>query len=177
MLIRNYGLFWHREDVFWGRPRNSGHLKGHPAGSKRSEPVDFRDQVGLYALYDDSYNLIYFGQTGKGKDHKLFKRMRDHCNDRVADRWTRFSWFGTRFVKANNRLSADKETHQGGLEIALDHMEAIVLAVSEPPHNRQGGRFGESVVQYLQFRDEDVLGLNDKAMLAALYRNQFPDCK
>ena len=28
------------------------------------------------------------------------------------------------------------------MEIALDHMEAIVLAVSEPPHNRQGGRFG-----------------------------------
>lgn len=172
MLIRNYGLFWQRDDVFWGRQKNSGHLKGRAASAKKSEPVDFRSQVGLYALYDENYKLVYFGQAGRGKGHKLFNRLKDHCHDRVSDRWTRFSWFGTRYVKANNQLSAEKENHQGGLEIALDHMEAIVLAVSEPPHNRQGGRFGTNVVQYLQYRDEDVLGLNDREMLAAIYRNQ-----
>ena len=57
------------------------------------------------------------------------------------------------------------------MEIALDHMEAIVLAVSEPPHNRQGGRFGTDVKQYLQFRDEDVLGLNEREMITALYHD------
>lgn len=170
MIIRNYGLFWHREDVFWGRQKRAGHLKGRRAGAKTSSPVDFRNQVGIYGLYDENYNLVYFGQAGKGKGHKLFNRIKDHTDDRIADRWTRFSWFGTRFVKQDGKLSAEKAGIQGGVEIALDHMEAIVLAVSEPPHNRQGGRFGSDVEQYIQFRDNDLLGLTDKEMLVELYQ-------
>lgn len=169
MLIRNYGLFWHREDVFWGRQKNAGHLKGRLAGAKKSNPVDFREQVGLYALFDENYRLVYFGQAGRGAGHKLFGRLKDHLNDRIADRWSRFSWFGTRFVKNDGKLSVEKENFQGGKEAALDHMEAIDLTVSEPPHNRQGGRFGSNVEQYLQYRDEDVLGLNEREMIAALY--------
>lgn len=159
--------------MFWGRQKNAGHLKGRLAGAKKSKPVDFRDQVGLYALYDDTFRLVYFGQAGKGKGHKLFNRLKDHRSDRIAERWTRFSWFGTQFVKKDGSLSVEKNSHQGAQAEALDHMEAIVLAVSEPPHNRQGGRFGSKVEQYIQFRDENVLGLTEREMLAALYKREF----
>lgn len=46
-LIQSYGLFWDREEVGW-----------HDRGAKlfgvarTGRPVDFRNQVGIYALYE-----------------------------------------------------------------------------------------------------------------------------
>ena len=177
MLIRNYGLFWKRDDVFWGWQKKAGHLKGRWVGSAKSEPVDFRNQVGVYALYDDNYRLIYFGQAGRGSGHKLFNRLKDHTTDRIADRWTKFSWFGTRFVKQNNELSEEKSGFQGGATDVLDHIEAVVLAVAEPPHNRQGGRFGDKVQQFRQYRDEDSLGVDQVTMISELYREVVRDAE
>jgi hypothetical protein len=177
MLLRNYGLFWRRDNVFWGRQKNAGHLKGRSVNSVNSNPVDFREQVGLYALYDDNFKLIYFGQAGRGEGHKLFNRLKDHKNDRIADRWTRFSWFGTRYVKKDGKLSADKDGFQGSATDVLDHIEAVVLAVSEPPHNRQGGRFGAKVEMYRQYRDEDSLGIDEKGMIAEVYKQIVLDTK
>lgn len=177
MLIRNYGLFWRRADVHWGWQKNAGHLKGKLITTPSSNPVDFRNQIGVYALYDDNFKLVYFGQAGRGKGHKLFNRLKDHKNDRVSDRWSRFSWFGTRFVKNNNELSSEKTGFQGGATEVLDHIEAVVLAVSEPPHNRQGGRFGNKVEQYRQFRDEDSLGVDELTMLSEVYKQIVLDTK
>ena len=171
MLIRNYGLFWHRNDVFWGRQKKAGHLMGRATGAKTSDPVDFREQRGLYALYDENYRLIYFGQAGKGSSQKLFDRLKDHTNDRNADRWSRFSWFGTQKVKMDGELSKEGATQQGDMKIALDHMEAIVLAVAEPPNNRQGGQFGSKVHQFNQYRDEDVLGPEQEGMIKEIYKH------
>lgn len=39
----------------------------------------------------------------------------------------------------------------------LDHIEAILISAVEPPHNRQGGQFGEVVAQFLRWRDADQL--------------------
>ena len=92
-------------------------------------------------------------------------------NDRIADRWSRFSWFGTRYVKTtDNKLSTEKANINGDMELALDHMEAIVLAVAEPPHNRQGSRFGKDVHQFIQYRDENALDLSEKHMITELHR-------
>ena len=66
MLIRNYGLFWHRSDVFWGRQKNPGTLLGKPVNVVNVEPTDFREQIGVYGLFDDSFRLVYFGQAGRG---------------------------------------------------------------------------------------------------------------
>jgi hypothetical protein len=63
MLIHNYGLFWRRNDVYWGKPGDLGHLQGHPARSAFAI-VDFRDQQGVYCLYDDNFHLVYVGQAG-----------------------------------------------------------------------------------------------------------------
>jgi hypothetical protein len=71
MLIRNYGLFWRRNDVFWGRPHVQGHLKGIRAKALMSKPVDFAEQRGVYALYDDAFRLVYIGQAGANDNQRL----------------------------------------------------------------------------------------------------------
>ena len=62
MLIRNYGLYWSEEKVFWGYPKVQGTLLGVPRGAITSKPVDFRDQISVYVLYDD-YRPVYVGQS------------------------------------------------------------------------------------------------------------------
>ena len=93
MLVHNYGLFWRRYDVFWGRPNVPGRLDGVPAKETLAKPIDFREQAGVYVLYDDNFRLVYVGQAGAGNQF-LFSRLKHHRRDALADRWTRFSWFG-----------------------------------------------------------------------------------
>jgi len=57
LLIRNYGLFWTRNKVFWGKGKNRGHLKGVLAGKTKGPQIDFRMQQGVYVLYDDNFRL------------------------------------------------------------------------------------------------------------------------
>ena len=172
MLIRTYGLYWKKDDVFWGRPRNPGHLyckKIGKGGSLTSKPpVDFREQVGFYALYNEQFQLVYFGQAGRGKSHKLFDRLKQHRNDHLAERWSLFSWFGTKLVKKNQTLGNEAAGFQGRQEVFLDQVEAVMIAVTEPPNNLQGGRFGKAE-KYIQYRDESRLGLSDQKMLREIY--------
>ncbi len=175
MLIHNYGLFWRRENVFWGRGNNAGHLKGVLASATTAEPVDFRDQQGIYVLYDDSFRLVYVGQAGSGKQSRLFDRLKQHTKDPLSDRWAKFSWFGVRGVRQDGQLRAENIAAHPRLNEILDHIEAVLIAAAEPPHNRQGGRFGKSVNQYLQYRDEENLGLNMTDMVRELWEKSKDD--
>ena len=150
MLVQNYGLFWQREKVNWGTPGRggSGTLMGRYARRRTSDGVDFRLQRGVYVLYDDNFRIVYVGQAGRGK-HRLFIRLRTHKNDHLAQRWSRFSWFGILPVLAGS-LDADAEPPGQSVEGTLNHMEAILIAAAEPPLNLQSGRFGSDVEQYLQ---------------------------
>jgi len=149
MLIQNFGLFWRRADVFWGRPGVAGHLQGYPAASA-FVLVDFRHQQGVYCLYDDGFKMVYVGQAGANDGNRLFDRLKQHKVDALADRWTRFSWYGIRWVTKTNELAAEAYgAHSTNGEV-LNHIEGILITAAEPPHNRQGGRFGEDVKQYLQ---------------------------
>lgn len=165
MLIRNYGLFWRRNRINLGRPGTAGHLKG--VITKTANPVDFREQQGVYALYDAGFELIYIGQAG-GLGNGLFDRLKQHTTDRLAERWSRFSWFGLRRVLANHELSQEILRAHPSLADVLNQIEAILIAVSEPSHNRQGGVFGDAD-QYLQFFDEENLHPDDREMLKELY--------
>ena len=169
-MIENYGLYWRRDYVFWGRQKNSGHLKGVLATAKKAQPVDFRDQRGIYALYDDGFNLVYVGQAGSG-NQRLFDRIKQHTTDHLADRWSKFSWFGTRRVLKDCTLSNDKKAIHPKLDIVLNHLEAVLIAIAEPQSNRQGGRFGSNVGQYLQYRDEENLGPSLDDMIKIIYNN------
>ena len=141
MLIRNYGLFWLRDRVHWGARRNQGHLKGMLSTKRTSKVVDFRYQQGVYALYDDGFSLVYVGQAGMG-NNGLLSRLRQHRTDHLSERWSRFSWFGVHVVNDSGELEEDRKPSQPTLNLILNHIEGILIAVSEPPHNRQGGRLG-----------------------------------
>jgi hypothetical protein len=171
VLIRNYGLFWRESDVFWGRPKSEGKLLGVYAKKVTSDAVDFRYQQGVYALYDDAFRMVYVGQAGANDNQRLFDRLKQHRVDQLSERWSRFSWFGVRSVNANGELRSEAMAKHSDLGDVLNHIEAILIASAEPPHNRQGGRFGEDVEQYLQHRDER-LGPDISEMIEDLWKAQ-----
>ena len=165
-MIQSIGLFWRRDNVFWGRGNQAGMLLGVPAGNVTAEAADFREQVGIYALYAE-YEIVYVGQTGNG-NQKLLHRLKQHRSDDLAERWDRFSWFGLRRVLNSGRLSNVNQATHPSLRITLDHMEAILIHAAEPRMNRQGGRFGEAVTRYLQVRDER-LGPTEEEMIREIW--------
>jgi len=170
ILIKNIGLFWRMKDVFWGKPKVPGNLHGIRVGAKRKEFVDFREQVGIYVLYAD-YKIVYIGQAGNG-NAKLFTRLKTHLSDDLSGRWNQFSWFGLKWVKQDNKLSGNVTALHPQINTLLNHIEAILIHSSEPPLNRQGGRWGTSVQRFLQRRDQDNLGISDSEMLKELYREK-----
>ncbi|MDQ3673252.1 MAG: GIY-YIG nuclease family protein [Gemmatimonadota bacterium] len=96
-FIRCYGLFWDRHAVAWNPGKGGGafRLLGRDGKYRPGLRVcDFRDQLGIYVLYDD-YGAHYVGLTRK---QPLGNRLRQHLTDRHGDSWDRFSWFGFRRV-------------------------------------------------------------------------------
>lgn len=161
-LIKNYGLFWKAEDVFWGKQGKSGTLLGKSA-KDGSRIVNFRDQIGIYVLYAD-YKVVYIGQAGSGSNSKLFARLKEHRNNELAGRWNQFSWFGLLGVKRDNTLASSKQNHNHNTKVVLDHFEAMLIHVIEPPMNKQGGKWGEGE-QFLQSIDKENIGTNDAEVL------------
>tara|TARA_B100000614_G_C14314453_1_gene397680 strand:+ start:109 stop:591 length:483 start_codon:yes stop_codon:yes gene_type:complete len=151
-MIRSFGLHWRVDRVEWGHQNSQGALYGAASKSRRARPVDFRNQRGIYALYAD-YELVYVGQTGSGSD-RLFKRLKHHRKNHLSERWNRFSWFGTQWVTKAGELSVDTARTSQSLELTLNILEAVVIAVSEPRLNLQRGRWGEAT-QYYQWFESD----------------------
>lgn len=142
-------------------------MLGVPATNITVEPTDFREQSGVYVLYAD-YELVYVGQVGSG-NQKLFTRLKQHTRDSLSGRWNKFSWFGIRWVKKDGDLAAEAEAKHSTHSEVLNHIETILIHSAEPKQNRQGGRFGEDVDQYLQTRDEQ-LGPTQEEMLHDLWK-------
>ncbi len=159
-MIRSYGLFWRVDNVFWGWRNNPGRLLGARSKSAKAVEVDFRDQRGVYALYAD-YELVYIGQTGAG-NYRLLSRLRDHLEDYLAERWDRFSWFGTQWVTKKHELSTDTAQIHENVAAALNILEAVATAIAEPRLNLQRGRWGDAK-QYLQVRDSRLDHAEDTA--------------
>ena len=154
-MIKSYGVYWHIDRVFWGKPNNPGNLLGAASRSTKAVPVDFREQRGIYALYAD-YELVYIGQTGAGDD-RLFKRLKAHKTDHLSERWNRFSWFGTQWVTTKHQISTETAAVHQTVEGALNIMEAVAIAVGEPKLNLQRGRWSEATqyYQYWERREDD----------------------
>jgi hypothetical protein len=150
-MIRGAGLFWERENIWWGAGTNAGALLGVPERNKRRMPIDFRRQIGLYALYSD-YDLVYVGQAGSGKQ-TMFARLKRHGKGLYAGRWNRFSWFGMLWVKKNGTLSSPSEAFHTSRADALNVLEALIIETAEPALNNQSGRLGRNVTFYRQVRD------------------------
>ena len=151
-MIRSIGLLWRVEDVDWGAGSRAGKLLGVPAARRTAKAIDFRNQSGIYVLYNPSYEIMYIGQTGKN-ERFLMSRLKDHRKGNLARRWDRFSGFGFRWVKKNGELSTPTVAQHSDTAEALNIIEAILIHSAEPPLNKQGGRFGKEVERYLQKRD------------------------
>jgi len=153
MLFQNYGLFWHVDRIKWGRPGHSGTLLGKQLA--KEEPIDFRYQRGVYALYDENFRMLYVGQAGYG-NKRLYDRLDNHMSDHLGERWQRFSWFGIDPVrgKKNGRCLKECEPATPDVASVLNHLEAILIAAAEPALNRQGGKFGDAE-QFFQHFDDD----------------------
>jgi len=155
MLIRNYGHLWERRFVFWGNAGTKGHLWG--IRTPNDVGADFREQIGIYILFDKNYTPVYVGQVGSGKQ-RLFLRLRQHKNDHLWNRWEYFSWFGFRRVNgANGSLSEhDKpgKIFKAKGAILLNEIEAALLVALEPKINKQGPRW-KDVEEFFQYVEEE----------------------
>jgi hypothetical protein len=114
-------------------------------------------------------------KAGANDRHRLFDRLKQHTRDKLSDRWTKFSWFGVRSVNADGGLHAENAAAHPTLTDVLNHIEGILIAAAEPPNNRQGGRFGASVQQFLQHRDDDYLGPDQIKMIRDLWKRSQPE--
>ena len=138
MFISNYGLFWQRKYAHFGYGAKKGTLLG-VMRQKRSSLVDFREQIGIYVLYDKEFVPIYVGQAGNG-NAALFKRLKHHTTDDLCDRWEYFTWFGLRRVNANRRLAAYDSIEKtfkargGGI---LDECEDISIETKDLKLNKK----------------------------------------
>lgn len=146
-VIKNYGLIWRREAVFWGGARKKGKLEGRRSRRR----IDFREQIGVYVLYDEGRHPIYVGQAGQG-NARLFSRLRSHTRDNLAHRWRYFSWFGLLGVNKSGKLTGwDDKTKRvsGTIGSMLNEIEGVLIAATEPPFNKQGAKF-QGIARYRQ---------------------------
>ncbi len=97
-FIRSFGLFWRRDEVTWAPGAGNAGVFRLLGRRNRNQPAlevtDFRDQRGIYVLYDD-YGPYY---VGLARDRAIRQRLREHTHDKHWDKWDRFSWFGFRRV-------------------------------------------------------------------------------
>src|SRR5947209_6408937 len=138
-VIKIYGLMWRRDSVFWGKGNRGGVLEGRRSG----KVINFREQIGVYVLYDEARRPMYVGQAGQG-GARLFNRLRSHRRDGLAHRWHYFTWFGLLAVNKNGGLSgwdAPTKRVSGTMRSTLNEIEGVLIAASEPAFNKQGARF------------------------------------
>lgn len=148
-VIKNYGIMWRRDHIFWGRGSQRGRLEGR----RSARTIDFREQIGVYVLYDESRRPIYVGQAGQG-NARLFVRLRSHTRDHLAHRWHYVSWFGLLPVNRNGQLSGRDDPNKrvrGTLRSTLNEIEGVLIAATEPAFNKQGARF-RGIARYRQVK-------------------------
>lgn len=136
---------------------NEGKLTGIKASAKSSEIVDFRNQMGIYVLYEPNFVPVYIGQAGNGNS-KLFARLKMYRQNHLRDRWTHFSWFGFVGVGEDKKLLSPPDvTKKVGLTYteALGEVEGVLIQVLEPRLNRQGPRWQRTADEYVQAGLED----------------------
>ena len=152
-LIKNFGHLWERKYIRWGHSHSLGHLGGYKT---KQRWADFREQIGIYVLYNADLNPIYVGQAGSG-NNTLFNRLNSHEADRLWNRWTHFTWFGFRGVTLQNKLSGhDKisKVFKTTGNSLLNQLEGALITALEPKLNKQGARWPGVEEFYQEIEDE-----------------------
>jgi hypothetical protein len=170
-IIKNFGFLWERKFIYRGTggDGNAGHLKGTAKGLPTA---DFREQIGVYVLYDRNQQIVYVGQAGNG-NATLFTRLRNHMDGNLWNRWEYFSWVGFRDVNANGSISEKQSVDSGvsGFKYsdALNEIEGILIEIIEPKLNKQGGKLKEAT-EYFQYVDEKNQDVTNQDLHQALDR-------
>jgi len=158
-IIKNFGFLWERSYINRGSGGvgNAGSLSGFCHGAK-SKIVDFREQIGVYALYDENRTIVYIGQAGNGNAN-LFQRLKQHMKgSNLWNRWSYFSWIGLKVVNNNGSLSLKQSVSAkvGGFKYsdALNEIEGILIELIEPKLNKQGGKLKHAVEYFQDIPDE-----------------------
>lgn len=161
-IFKNFGFLWDRELVNWGKGGKKGDLIG-VSQKKQAEKVDFRKQIGVYALYDKNEQIVYVGKAGNG-NADLFKRLKQHRKDYLWNRWKYFSWVGFYSVSDTTDLNgvyqldecdADDFVSTGyRYSEALTEVEAVLIELIEPKLNKQG-TFLSKKMEYRQYVSDD----------------------
>lgn len=158
-VITSFGMFWRRDLVDWTSPPSL--LGMQQLGA---EPVDFRDQIGIYLLYD-AREVIY---VGRAEARPLGRRLYEHTVDRLSTRWDRFSWFGLLPVSDKGTLGERPRAYSS--ETLITALEAIMIEALEPRQNRKRGD-DLAAVEYLQKEDPEVERKRRRAVLEAAMSN------
>lgn len=124
-FIRCYGLFWSADEVLW-RPgagnRSSFRILGRVGErSPKLRVCDFRQQRGIYVLYDD-YGPYYVGLCRK---QGLGARLKQHLSDDHEGRWDRFSWFGFQRVLKSRETDGTQKLGRLPTRLLVDSMSTI----------------------------------------------------
>ena len=165
---------WERKYIHRGTGGggNSGHLQGFHG----KHYADFRDQIGVYVLYDRNQSIVYVGQAGNG-NATLFTRLKNHMDGALWNRWNYFSWVGFRGVNADGSLSNQQQVSSSvsGFKYsdALNEIEGILIEIIEPKLNKQAGRL-KGAVEYFQTIDatfEEVTNADLRTELRTLSKD------
>ena len=161
MFIKNYGLFWLREEIDWqpgiGKKDAFRLLGRQGANRPKLKIADFRVQKGIYILYDN-YGPTYVGLTIK---QNLGKRLKDHIFDDHKDSWNRFSWFGfqrTLAQKQKNGLQKFAVLAKGqGTQSStiIRDVEALLIKAMGLPNNIAETKF-HAASEWKQIKDHEI---------------------
>ena len=143
-IVTSFGMYWQRDFVDW---KSSPNILGMQQIG--AEPVNFREQLGIYLLYDGR-EVIY---VGRATDRPLGQRLYEHTADRLSTRWDRFSWFGLLPVSDKGTLGKQPGNYLGPKVIPA--LEAILIEALEPRQNRRRGD-DLAAVEYLQKQDPEI---------------------
>jgi hypothetical protein len=165
MFIKNFGQFWHSDEVAWNPGqgvRNACRLLGRQyINLPGLRLADFRHQQGIYILYSN-HGPYYTGLTLK---QGFGKRLLDHHGDRHAGKWDRFSWFGFKKVLAGTdqhgicKLGKLAEIAVGEPSAMIRDVEALLIRALGTSNNVAQTRFREADewVQVKAHEAEDFL--------------------
>lgn len=161
-LVKNFSHLWERRYLDRGRGSIAGHLKGKV--SPKSKVIDFREQIGVYVLYDKDMKAVYVGQAGYGVKDRLLDRLKKHEKDHLWNRWAYFSWYGIRQVTDTSLHAAQSNGSKYSVSGAtlIEQLEGVLISVLEPTLNRQGATW-KGTQEYFQVIDHEVreVSLND----------------
>lgn len=56
--IKNFGHYWSRDLIDWGWQGSAGSMLGDLKPNANESDADFRNQIGIYVLYDENREAV-----------------------------------------------------------------------------------------------------------------------